>query len=103
MSEGRFKVGDRVRMVDGMEGRLLNSWGMMFEWGVVKEVEGNEVRVGFWKDGMERVEYWCLEGQLERVERGASRKCGGGGREKFFSLKNFLFLNPGVYVIGFLI
>ncbi len=31
MSEERFKVGDKVRMVDGMEGRLLNSWGMMFE------------------------------------------------------------------------
>ena len=74
MSEGRFKIGDRVRMVDGMEGRLLNSWGMMFEWGVVKEVEGNEVRVGFWKDGMERVEYWCLEEQLEGVERGESGK-----------------------------
>ena len=71
---GKFKVGDRVRMVDGMEGRLLNSWGMMFEWGVVKEVEGNEIRVGFWKDGMERVEYWCMEGQLERVERGESGK-----------------------------
>ena len=74
MGEGRFKIGDRVRMVDGMEGRLLNSWGMMFEWGVVKEVEGNEVRVGFRKDGMERVEYWCLEEQLERVERGESGK-----------------------------
>ena len=73
-TEKGFWPGDRVRMVDGMEGRLLNSWGLMFEWGVVKEVEGNEVRVGFWKDGMERVEYWCLEGQLERVERGESGK-----------------------------
>lgn len=74
MGEGRFKIGDRVRMVDGMEGRLLNSWGIMFEWGVVKEVAGNEVRVGFWKDGMERVEYWCMEEQLEEVERGESGK-----------------------------
>lgn len=74
MGEGRFKIGDRVRMVDGMEGKLLNSWGTMFEWGVVKEVAGNEVRVGFWKDGMERVEYWCMEEQLEEVERGESGK-----------------------------
>lgn len=74
MSEERFKVEDKVRMVDGMGGRLLNSWGMMFEWGVVKEVERNEVRVGFWKDGMERVEYWCLEEQLEGVEMGESGK-----------------------------
>ena len=43
MSEGKFKIGDRVRMVDGMEGRLLNSWGMKFEWGVVKEVEGIKI------------------------------------------------------------
>lgn len=73
-NEGKFKIWDKVRMVNGMEGRLLNDWGMRFEWGVVKEVEGNEVRVGFWKDGMERVEYWCLEEQLEGVERGESGK-----------------------------
>ena len=27
----------------------------------------------------------------------------GEGGEKFFSSKNFLFSNPGVYVIGFLV
>lgn len=74
LEEKNFWPGDKVRMVDGMEGRLLNSWGMMFEWGVVKEVERNKVRVGFWKDGMEKVEYWCLEEQLEKVERGESGK-----------------------------
>lgn len=70
--EFRFNVGDKVRMVDDLDGIHCNDTGLHAEYGEVLEVDYNDDKmpylVLFVFNDHKEYPLWCEERQLELIE-----------------------------------
>lgn len=71
--ENNFAVGDKVKMVDGMDGKNMNDDATEAEYGIVTRVDeeddqGMPYDVRFYKHNGEWIDYWCSGNQLQKVE-----------------------------------
>lgn len=71
--ENNLIVGNKVRMVDDIDGANLNSDAIEAEYGIVtkvdkEDIEGMPYIVRFYKHNGEWIDYWCSGKQLQKVE-----------------------------------
>ena len=71
--ENNFVVGDKVRMVDGMDDENINADATEAEYGIITRVDEEDVEdmpydVTFYKHNGEWIDYWCSGKQLQKME-----------------------------------
>ena len=71
--ENKFAVGDKVKMVDSMDGIYLNDDATEAEYGIIDKVDEEDAEdmpydVTFYKHNGEWISYWCSGRQLQKVE-----------------------------------
>lgn len=71
--ENELVVGDKVRMVNIMDGGYLNDNAVEAEYGIITEVDEKDTKgmpynVMFYKNGEKWIDFWCAGRQLQKVE-----------------------------------
>lgn len=65
----KFRVNDRVKMVDGMDNKYFNSVALDSEFGIIRQVDNNDEKLKYHVEFYNPYhQVWCEEKQLRLVE-----------------------------------